>query len=80
MRCFIHDKRKAMDLAYKEGKAGATLKFQDGTLHGLTANGTQVRLGSRKLSKAERKAAKRERVANRQIAREQAGLTMAQMA
>ena len=69
MKCFVHDKKKAMEQAHGEGKDLARLQFQDGTQHALHANGSQVRVTPKVRGKAAVKAAKRERqMARRQMA------------
>jgi hypothetical protein len=46
---------------HKDKKAGQALRFRDGAVYDYTEAGQYVRRGNPKLSKAERRAAKRER-------------------
>jgi hypothetical protein len=76
VKCFVHDKKKAIDLAHKEGATKARLQFQDGTQHALHANGVQVRVTPKVRGKAAHKALKRER----RMMREQDAVIDSQMA
>lgn len=63
-RVFAPNKTKMLDRARIEHKSGALFSFQDRTRHAILLNGQHVRV-DKKLSKAERKAQKRIRVAGR---------------
>jgi hypothetical protein len=63
-RAYVPRKCEMLDRARAEGKKGALYAFKSGTRHGILLNGMHVRV-EKKLTKAEKKAAKRERVATR---------------
>jgi hypothetical protein len=53
--------------AHPNARPGETIRFPSGTRYKITETGARVRIGPRKLSKAERKIAKRERRLDREL-------------